>query len=254
MRTVFPALLLLAACSGAQKPATADDARSRAQAVVDAPDRLPEDRALDGGRKPVETLEFLRLKPGMKVAELGAGAGYTTELVARSVAPDGIVYAQNPDLFIQRFLKTRWPERLSRPAMKNVVRVDREFDDPLPPEAKGVDLVLINVIYHDTVWLGVDRGKMNKAVFDVLRPGGAYVLIDSSAKPGTGTSDSRTLHRIDEQTVRTEVEQAGFRLEGQGDFLRNPQDARDWDSSPGAAAQAGRRGQSDRFALRFVKP
>jgi len=254
MRNAFPALLLLAACSGTQKPAGTDDARSRAQAVVDAPDRLPEDRALDGGRKPVETLEFLRLKPGMKVAELGAGAGYTTELVARSVAPDGVVYAQNPDLFIQRFLKTRWPDRLARPAMKNAVRVDREFDDPLPPEAKGLDLVFINVIYHDTVWLGVDRAKMNKAVFDTLRPGGAYVIIDSSAKPGTGTSDSKTLHRIDEQTVRTEVEQAGFRLDGQGDFLRNPQDARDWDSSPGAAAQAGRRGQSDRFALRFVKP
>ena len=254
MRTVFPAFLLLAACSSAQKPAASDEARSRAQAVVEAPDRMPEDRALDGGRKPVETLEFLRLKPGMKVAELGAGAGYTTELLARSVAPDGVVYAQNPDLFIQRFLKTRWPDRLARPAMKNVVRVDREFDDPLPPEAKGLDLVLINVIYHDTTYLEVDRGKMNRAVFDALKPGGVYVVVDSSAKPGTGTSDSKTLHRIDEQTVRAEVEQAGFRLDGQGDFLRNPQDARDWDSSPGAAAQAGRRGQSDRFALRFVKP
>ena len=254
MRTVFPAFLLLAACSSAQKPAASDEARSRAQAVVEAPDRMPEDRALDGGRKPVETLEFLRLKPGMKVAELGAGAGYTTELLARSVAPDGVVYAQNPDLFIQRFLKTRWPDRLARPAMKNVVRVDREFDDPLPPEAKGLDLVLINVIYHDTTYLDVDRDQMNKAVFDALKPGGAYVVIDSSAKPGTGTADGKTLHRIDEQTVRAEVEQAGFRLDGQGDFLRNPQDARDWDSSPGAAAQAGRRGQSDRFALRFVKP
>src|SRR5438094_3248144 len=254
MRTVFPAFLLLAACSSAQKPAASDEARSRAQAVVEAPDRMPEDRALDGGRKPVEMLEFLRLKPGMKVAELGAGAGYTTELLARSVAPDGVVYAQNPDLFIQRFLKTRWPDRLARPAMKNVVRVDREFDDPLPPEAKGLDLVVINVIYHDTTYLEVDRGKMNRAVFDAPTPGGVYVVVDSSAKPGTGTSDSKTLHRIDEQTVRAEVEQAGFRLDSQGDFLRNPQDARDWDSSPGAAAQAGRRGQSDRFALRFVKP
>jgi len=254
MRTAFLASLLLLGCSGAQKPAASDDARSRAQAVVAAPDRTPRDRDLDPGRKPVETLEFLRLQPGMKVAELGAGAGYTTELLARSVAPDGVVYAQNPDLFIQRFLKTAWPERLARPAMKNVVRVDREFEDPLPPEAKGLDLVLISVIYHDTVWLKVDRAKMNKAIFDALKPGGAYVVIDSSAKPGTGTSDSPTLHRIDEQTVRSEVEQAGFKLDGQGDFLRNPQDARDWDSSPGAAAQAGRRGQSDRFALRFVKP
>ena len=254
MRTVpIVSALLLFACAGGQKPA-ADDARARAQAVVDAPDRMPEDRALDGGRKPVETLEFLRLRSGMRVAELGAGAGYTTELLARSVAPDGVVYAQNPDLFLQRFLKTRWPERLARPAMKNVVRVDREFDDPLPPEANGLDLVLINVIYHDTTYMGVDRARMNKAVFDALKPGGAYVIIDSSAKPGTGTSEGKTLHRIEEQAVRTEVEQAGFLLQAQGDFLRNPQDARDWDSSPAAATQAGRRGQSDRFALRFVKP
>jgi predicted methyltransferase len=254
MRTVpIVSALILFACAGGQKPA-ADDARARAQAVADAPDRTPEDRALDAGRKPVETLEFLRLRPGMRVAELGAGAGYTTELLARSVAPDGVVYAQNPDLFIQRFLKTRWPERLARPAMKNVVRVDREFDDPLPPEANGLDLVLINVIYHDTTYLGVDRARMNKAVFDALKPGGAYVIIDSSAKSGTGTSEGKTLHRIDEQTVRTELEQAGFLLAAQGDFLRNPQDARDWDSSPAAAAQAGRRGQSDRFALRFVRP
>ena len=76
MRTVSTVgALLLFACSGAQKPATGDDARSRAQTVVSAPDRTPEDRALDGGRKPAETLEFLRLQPGMKVAELGAGAG-----------------------------------------------------------------------------------------------------------------------------------------------------------------------------------
>jgi predicted methyltransferase len=80
------------------------------------------------------------------------------------------------------------------------------------------------------------------------------VVIDSSAKEGTGTSDAQTLHRIDEQVVRTEVERAGFKLQSESDFLRNPQDTRDWNSSPPAAAAANRRGTSDRFALRFVKP
>ena len=247
------ALISVVACSAAQKTGPSADARARSEAIVAAPDRTPQDRALDDGRKPVQTLEFLRLAPGMKAAELGAGSGYTTELLARAVAPGGVVYAQNPDLFLQRFLKTSWPARLERPAMKNVVRVDREFDDPLPPEAKDLDLVLINVIYHDTTYLDVDRNKMNEAVYRALKPGGAYVIIDSSARPGTGTADSKTLHRIDEQTVRSEVERAGFQLQAEGDFLRNPQDARDWDSSPGAAASAGRRGTSDRFALRFVK-
>jgi predicted methyltransferase len=78
------------------------------------------------------------------------------------------------------------------------------------------------------------------------------VVIDSSAKPGTGTQDAKTLHRIDEQVVKDEVARAGFKLQTEADFLRNPQDARDWNSSPGAAGE--RRGTSDRFALRFVKP
>jgi predicted methyltransferase len=245
--------LLLFACAGGQKPArTASDPRARAEAIVAAPDRTPEDRALDAGRKPVETLAFLRVEPGMRVAELGAGGGYTTELLARSVAPGGTVYAENPSAFVNSFLKTIWPARLSRPAMKNVVRVDREFDDPLPPEAKDLDLVLINVIYHDVAYMPVDRDKMNKAVFDALKPGGAYVVIDSSARSGSGTSDAKTLHRIDEELVRDEVLRAGFKLQEEGSFLRNPQDTRDWNSSPVAAGE--RRGTSDRFALSFRKP
>jgi len=235
-RFLLPLLSILAACAG-NKPAP--DSRARVQSIVDAPDRTPEDRALDAGRKPAETLAFVQLSPGMHVAELGAGAGYTTELLARAVAPDGVVYAQNPDLFVKNFLKERWPARLSRPAMKNVVRVDREFDDPLPPEAKDLDRVVMYAIYHDVTYLPADRDKMNRAVFSAL-------------KPGSGAGDAKTLHRIDEQFVKDEVQKAGFKLQSEGDFLRNPQDARDWNSSPPAAGE--RRGTSDRFALRFVKP
>ena len=236
--------------------AKAGDAQGRARAlwqpVVDAADRTEDDRKLDEGRHPAETLELVNPKPGMKVAELGAGGGYTTELLARAVGPSGVVYAQNPAKFVKGFLKDIWPARLARPAMKNVVRVDREFDDPLPPEAKNLDAVLINVIYHDTVYMGVDRARMNRAVFSALQPGGAYVVIDSSAKPGAGDKDAKTLHRIDEELVKKEVLAAGFRLDRESDFLRNPQDARDWNSSPGASPQ--KRGSNDRFALRFVKP
>src|SRR5256885_3823512 len=156
-------LATLAACASnkaaTDKPATND--RARVQSVVDAPDRTPEDRALDPGRKPAETLAFLQLSPGMHVAELGAGAGYTTELLARAVAPDGMVYAQNPDAFVKSFLKDRWPARLSRPAMKNVVRGDREFDDPLPPEARGLDRVIMYAIYHPVSYLPVDLAYMH---------------------------------------------------------------------------------------------
>jgi len=249
----------LAACAtskaASDKPASDKSApidRARAQALVDGPDRTDRDRALDAGRKPADSLVFFQLSPGMRVAELGAGGGYTTELLARAVAPDGVVYAQNPDVFLKSFLKDVWPARLSRPAMKNVVRVDRDFDDPLPPEAKDLDRVLMNVIYHDVTYMQVDRDKMNQAIFAALKPGGEFIVVDSSAKPGTGASAAKEIHRIDEQFVKDEVQKAGFKLQAEGDFLRNPEDARDWDSSPGAAG--ARRGTSDRFALRFVKP
>ena len=83
----------------------------------------------------------------------------------------------------------------------------------------------------------VDRARMNKAIFDTLRPGGVYVVIDSSAKDGTGLSETKTLHRIDESVVKDEVPKAGFRLDGEGNFLRNPSDPRDWNASPGAATK-----------------
>jgi predicted methyltransferase len=187
----------------------------------------------------------------MRVAELGAGGGYTTELLARVVGPDGSVYAQNSAVLLG-FAGEVWAKRLQRPAMSRVVRLDREFDDPLPPEAMGLDLVVMNALYHDTVWMKTDRARMDRAVFEALRPGGAFVVVDSSARPGTGVADAQTLHRIDEQIVRDEVQAAGFRLAAEGSFLRNPADSRDWNSSPRAAGE--RRGTSDRFALRFVKP
>ena len=96
------------------------------------------------------------------------------------------------------------------------------------------------------------RRSVNRPALDPTR--GVYGIADHSARPGTGLADVQTLHRIDERTVREEVEKAGFRLAAEGDFLRNPADARDWNASPNAAEKAGKRGTSDRFALRFVKP
>jgi predicted methyltransferase len=227
------------------------DAAIRAQAIVDAADRTEDDRRIDPGRRPAELLTFLRIEPGMRVGELVAGAGYTAELLARSVAPGGVVYAENPSIVL-RGSEEPWRERLTRPAMKTVVRVDRELADPFPPDAKDLDLVVINLVYHDTVYLGVDRDRMNRAVFDALKKGGRYAVIDHSARPGSGLTDAYRLHRIDEGTVREEIARAGFSLQSAESFLRNPADMRDWNASP---QQAGvRRGTSDRFALMFVKP
>ena len=188
----------------------------------------------------------------MHVADLGSGTGYTTELLARAVGPNGKVYSQNDPMLVQKFLDKPLSERLARPANKNVVREDRKFDDPLPADAQSLDLVVDYIFYHDAVSLGADRDKMNSAVFAALKPGGTYVIVDASAKSGDGVNDTKTLHRIDESVVKTEVLKAGFTFVNSADFLRNPSDTRDWNSSPMAAGD--RRGTEDRFVFKFAKP
>ncbi|WP_437932214.1 SAM-dependent methyltransferase [Sorangium sp. So ce291] len=222
------------------------------RAVVDAADRAEADRALDAGRKPAETLAFFGIQPGMKVAEIEAGGGYTAELLARAVGPGGVVYAQNNRFVLERFAEKPWSERLKKPVMKPVVRVDRELDDPLPPEARDLDAVFLVLFYHDTVWMEVDRAAMNRAIFRALKPGGVFAIIDHSGREGTGVTEVKTLHRIEEKVVREEVERAGFRLAAEATFLRTPTDTRDWNASPMVAGE--KRGTSDRFVLKFVKP
>jgi predicted methyltransferase len=219
--------------------------------VVAAPDRSEADRQLDAGRKPVELLTFLGVAPGMRVADLAAGGGYTTELLARAVGDTGTVYGQNTK-FILGFAEKAWTERSSKPVMKRVVRVDSELDEPLPANVRDLDLVTLVLFYHDTVWLETDRPRMNRNVFGALKSGGAYVIVDHSAKPGDGVSVVKSLHRIEQSRVLAEVQEAGFVLDAEGDFLRDPSDTLDWSASPRTAGE--RRGHSDRFVLRFKKP
>ncbi|MFN2426028.1 MAG: class I SAM-dependent methyltransferase [Candidatus Binatia bacterium] len=252
---VLPWLFGFAACGASAPPAPARPAAPSAafcDAIVTASDRDETDRALDAGRHPAETLHFFGIGPGMRVAEISAGGGYTAELLARAVAPGGTVYAHNAPFVLKRFAEAPWTARLTKPVMHNVVRLDREFADALPPEVKNLDAVLMVLFYHDTVWQGVDRERMNRMIFDALRPGGVYGIIDHSARPGRGLADVETLHRIDQRALQEEVEKAGLRLAATADFLRNPSDTRDWNDSPRAAAE--RRGTSDRFVLKYVKP
>jgi predicted methyltransferase len=89
------------------------------------------------------------------------------------------------------------------------------------------DLVTFFFAYHDITYLGVDRPKMLKAIYAALKPGAYFIMGDWSAKPGAGTSVVRSLHRSDEALVTKEIEAAGFKLVGHGDFLRHPEDKRD---------------------------
>ena len=216
------------------------------QALVASTDRSDLDRTNDIRRKPTQFLLFWDIRLGMTVADLDAAGGYTTELLARAVGPTGRVYAQNTTETLQR-IKGGFNERAKKPVMGRVVHVVRPFDDPLPPEARNLDLVTFNFGYHDTTYQSVDRAKMNRAVFEALKPGGLYVVADHSARPGTGVTVGKSLHRIEEAALQREVEAAGFRLVAEGGFLRNPSDPRDTPvfkpSQP-----------NDEFVLKFVKP
>lgn len=278
--TLTAALILLAACAPPAPPQTTENgsptttATTEASAppeqamapvpveditasepmktLLSAPDRAQEDRDLDQGRRPAELLEYLKVTPGMKVAEIAAAGGYSTEILARAVGPTGVVYGHNSRFILDRFAEKPWSTRLTKPLMKNVVRVDREFDDPLPPEAKDLDMVLNVLFYHDLFWLDVDRAKMNQAIFRALKPGGVYAIVDHSGRPGSGATEVKTLHRIEEKLVRQEIQKAGFKLVSEAGFLRNPADTRDFNASPGGPAEL--RGTTDRFVLKFVKP
>ena len=253
------------------------------KAIVASPDRTAADRTNDQRRHPEDILAFIAIKPGITALDISSGGGYTTELLARSIGPTGKVYGQsrprpaapppkptNPEGNSNPTVKAEAPppptagppratpvmlsERETRMKEANVtaapiVAVVQPFEDPIPAEvADGkLDLVTLMFNYHDMGFLNVDRAAMNKAVFKALKPGGFFVIGDHSGRPGTGISESGTLHRIEESFLRKEVEAAGFKLAAEGTFLRNPNDPRDKNTPDPPMPK-------DEFFLKFVKP
>jgi predicted methyltransferase len=282
-----PALCALGACtqmpsttSASANPAVLT--QERISEIIASPDRSAADRKNDVRRKPAQMLAFIGVRPGMVALDLSAGGGYTTELLARAVGPTGRVYGQSaPRETASATRPTVVPEgasapsgssspagslvpsppvsrpsspealaeRAKNPAVANIIAVVRKFEDPIPPNVAngGLDVVTLMFNYHDLGHLGVDRARMNRAVFAALRPGGMYVIADHSGRPGTGISESGTLHRIEEAFLRREVEAAGFKLVDEGHFLRNPSDPRDKNTPEPPQPK-------DEFVLKFVRP
>jgi predicted methyltransferase len=242
----FLAAPIIAAVSLAPSTVFAQGAPDYA-AIIAAPDRADTDRKTDERRDPLKLLVFTDARPGMKVLDIGAGGGYSSELLARAVAPGGTVYAQNPADLPERG-KARFGARLQTPAGKNIVGLERPFDDPVPADVHDLDLITFLFFYHDTTYMGVDRAAMNRKLFAALKPGGILIVADHSARPGDGTSVGKTFHRIEEAALRREVEDAGFKLIGSGDFWRHPEDPRDFSIQPVSGKPI------DEFALKFQKP
>jgi predicted methyltransferase len=121
-------------------------------ALLAAADRSDADRQADKRRDPAPFLAFAGVRPGMKVLDMGAGGGHSTELIARAVAPGGVVYGQNPADLPEK-PKATFEVRLKTPAMKDVVADIRPFDDPVPPDVHDFDLVTFLFFYHDTTYM-----------------------------------------------------------------------------------------------------
>src|SRR5262249_23735423 len=148
-------------------------------AIVAAPDRSDADREIDKRRDPVKLLAFTGARAGMKVLDMGAGGGYSTELMSRAVRAGGRRYPQHAADPRAR-AKERFDARMKTPAMTKVVALTRPFDDPLPTDARDLDLITFFFFYHDTTYMEVDRAEMNRKLYAALKPGGVLVIADHS--------------------------------------------------------------------------
>jgi predicted methyltransferase len=230
--------------------ASATAAPSTIKAAVADSARPADDTKRDELRKPAEMLVFAGVKPGMKVMDMIPGGGYFTRLFAKAVGPTGWVYAFWPNEW-DGFLKGKTPPIYKAAAdYKNVSVIKASINTLSAPES--LDLVWTAQNYHDLKNDGAkpaDTALVNKAVYNALKPGGLYVVLDHSAPKGSGVSDTETLHRIDEAVVKKEVLAAVFKFVGESNALRNHADTRDklvFDKSI--------RGHTDQFILKFRKP
>lgn len=222
-----------------------DSDATYAAALAD-PRRPADEVARDAARAPAAMMEFVELRPGDKVADIRPEEGYFTRLFANVVGPNGRVYAFVPTRTAAR--ETPLAQGLAA-AYPNVVAMEGALDAMTFPEP--LDAVFMVQEYHDfhIPAFGVDVNRMNKAVYDALKPGGWYVVIDHSGRAGTGNTEVQSLHRIEGEFLKREVEAAGFVFDGESDAIRNPQDDRTIN-----VFDERIRYRTDQFVYRFRKP
>jgi predicted methyltransferase len=245
-------LALLLALPVSQTVLAGDGAAAISAAVADK-SRPEADTQRDAERRPAETLAFSGVAPGATVIELIPGGGYYTRLLSKLVGPKGHLYA-----FVPAPRPDAAPGAPDRSLAVKAIAAERGYGNvsvlvqpikalQLPAQA---DLAWTSDNYHDVKNVpGIDMLAFNKAVFDALKPGGRYVVIDHAAAADAPADVTSTLHRIRADTVRDEVLAAGFVPDGQSEVLHNAADAHDLKVFDPAI-----RGKTDQFVLRFMKP
>jgi predicted methyltransferase len=224
-------------------------------AAVANKDRPAADREKDASRKPAVVLEFFGVRPGQTLVEYMGGTGNTAELLARVVGPKGKVYLQNPpEMLTDPKRLSELEARLANQRLPNVERLDKPFDALGLPK-NSIDGAVMNLVFHDMVWITGNVPAVLKNLYGTLKPGGFVGVVDHAAPAGTKdeyAKDRKGQHRIDEEYTKQLFKDAGFVLEGENDALRNPEDDR---SKPFFAPEWKDSAKfTDRFALKFRKP
>jgi predicted methyltransferase len=248
MKNQLKVLLLAATLLSAPLAAAAAPAPIAPAAILADPARPEADRARDADRKAAEMLAFIGVRPGYHVADIFPGGGYFTRIFARAVGPTGKVYG-----VVREAPKT--DTLTTNPAFKNISLAVGPWEAFSP--AEKLDVIFNSQFQHDLYnpkygaegggQAGVD--KVNRAMFNALKPGGVLIIVDHAGRPGTGASEFDTLHRIEQSAVVEGLIKAGFKLEAESQMLRNPADPR-----TANVFDASIRGKTDQFVLKFRKP
>jgi predicted methyltransferase len=243
------AVAMLSGCAGVSINESAGIER-----VLANPARSAADRERDAREKPADVLALAKFKRGDTVADLLAGGGYYSEILSGIVGPNGKVLLVNNTGY-EAFGKKALAERLANDRLPNVVHVVGP-SDALGMGENVLDGAVIVMSYHDLYWVDekegwpkIDAGQFLDQIVRALKPGGVLLVVDHSAKSGTGSNDAQTLHRIDEQFAIADFRKHGLQWEAAMPMLRNPDDDRSKNVFDPAI-----RGKTDRFVHLYRKP
>lgn len=247
MRTTVVALLLAAAVPAAAIAASVPAYVTKALA---APAREA-DRKDDARRKGAEVTAFAGVKPGQTVVDLLPGGGYWTRIFSGVVGPKGKVYDVWPAAMVAPGARgeARMKALVGQPGMENVEALPVDLAAYKTPPA---DVVFTSQNIHDlpnTSFGGMDITAFSKMVLASLKPGGRFIVIDHSGKPGSGMTETDTLHRIEPKVVKDAIVAAGFKFAGESPLLAHPADDHTL-----KVFDPSLRGNTDQFLYAFEKP